>query len=105
VVLASTTISNDSGGFAAALAWIGEHAPDRGSSWSIARRFNDRYAAGAGVFFPPDALLTRAPALLGTDGTKMSKSRRNTIDLCASEDQTAQLLRRAKTDAERNITY
>lgn len=66
---------------------------------------NDRYAAGADVFSPPDALLTRAPTLLGTDGTKMSKSRRNTIDLRATEDQTAQLLRRAKTDAERHITY
>ena len=82
-----------------------DQLPHLETTRSIARRFNDRYAAGADVFSPPDALLTRAPALRGTDGTKMSKSRRNTIDLRATEDQTAQLLRRAKTDAERNITY
>jgi tryptophanyl-tRNA synthetase len=71
----------------------------------IARRFNERYAAGAAVFHEPDALLTSAPVLLGTDGTKMSKSRGNAIELRASEDQTAQLIRRAKTDAQRSITY
>jgi len=43
----------------------------------IARRFNDRY--GQPVFPVPDALLSAAPLLLGTDGTKMSKSRGNTI--------------------------
>ena len=72
---------------------------------SIARRFNDRYAAGASVFPEPDALLTSAPVLLGTDGAKMSKSRGNAIELCATEDGTARLVRRAKTDAERTITY
>src|SRR6202012_3030238 len=42
----------------------------------IARRFNERY----GPVFPlPDALLSAAPLLLGTDGTKMSKSRGNAI--------------------------
>ncbi len=71
----------------------------------IARRFNERYAAGATVFPEPDALLTSAPTLLGTDGTKMSKSRGNAIELCASADQTAQLIRRTKTDAQRTITY
>jgi tryptophanyl-tRNA synthetase len=71
----------------------------------IARRFNERYAAGAAVFPEPDALLTNAPVLLGTDGTKMSKSRGNAIELRASEDQTAQLIRRAKTDPQRTITY
>jgi tryptophanyl-tRNA synthetase len=71
----------------------------------IARRFNERYAAGATVFPEPDALLTSAPVLLGTDGTKMSKSRGNAIELRASEDQTAQLIRRAKTDPQRTITY
>jgi tryptophanyl-tRNA synthetase len=59
----------------------------------IARRFNERYAAGATVFPEPDALLTSAPVLLGTDGTKMSKSRGNAIELHAGEDQTAQLIR------------
>src|ERR1700733_9744730 len=68
----------------------------------IARRFNRRYA---GVFPVPDALLSAAPLLLGIDGTKMSKSRGNTIPLSASADETARLIRGAKTDAQRHITY
>ncbi|MEV4561098.1 tryptophan--tRNA ligase [Kitasatospora sp. NPDC049285] len=69
---------------------------------TVARRFNDRY----GTLFPePQALLSRAPLLLGTDGTKMSKSRANAIALGATEDQTARLLRGAVTDADRHITY
>ena len=72
---------------------------------TIARRFNDRYAAGASVFGEPDALLTSAPVLLGTDGAKMSKSRGNTIDLRASADETARLIASAKSDTERTITY
>jgi tryptophanyl-tRNA synthetase len=71
----------------------------------IARRFNERYAAGRTIFREPDALLTAAPVLLGTDGAKMSKSRANTIALRDDEDRTAALLRRAKTDSERTITY
>jgi tryptophanyl-tRNA synthetase len=71
----------------------------------IARRFNERYASGTPIFREPDALLTAAPVLLGTDGTKMSKSRGNTIALSDDEDRTAALLRRAKTDSERTITY
>ncbi len=69
----------------------------------IARRFNDRF--GEPVFPVPDALLSAAPLLLGTDGSKMSKSRGNTIPLAASADETARLLRGAKTDSERLITY
>src|SRR6201986_4679834 len=69
----------------------------------IARRFNDRY--GQPVFPVPDALLSAAPLLLGTDGTKMSKSRGNTIPLSASADETARLIRGATTDAQRHITY
>lgn len=72
---------------------------------TIARRFNDRYAGDEAVFPEPDALLTSAPALLGIDGTKMSKSRGNAIALGATEDETARLLRRATTDSERVITY
>ncbi|MFE4795407.1 tryptophan--tRNA ligase [Streptomyces sp. NPDC056708] len=69
---------------------------------TVARRFNERY----GVVFPePDALLSAAPLLLGTDGTKMSKSRGNSIALGATADETARLIRGAKTDAERHITY
>lgn len=57
------------------------------------------------MFREPDALLTDAPVLLGTDGTKMSKSKGNTIDLRCTEDETARLIRRAKTDTDRTITY
>ena len=72
---------------------------------TIARRFNDRYGNGTAVFPQPDALLSSAPLLLGTDGTKMSKSRGNAISLAADADETARLLKRAKTDSERHITY
>jgi len=68
----------------------------------IARRFNERFGP---VFGVPDALLSAAPLLLGTDGTKMSKSRGNTIPLAASADETARIIRGAQTDAERHISY
>jgi tryptophanyl-tRNA synthetase len=68
----------------------------------IARRFNERY----GPIFPvPDALLSAAPLLLGTDGGKMSKSRGNAIALRASADETAALIRTAKTDSVRRVSY
>ncbi|WHM37847.1 tryptophan--tRNA ligase [Streptomyces sp. BPTC-684] len=69
---------------------------------TIARRFNDRYGH---VFPEPEALLSAAPLLLGTDGTKMSKSRSNSVPLSATADETAALIRRATTDADRRITY
>jgi tryptophanyl-tRNA synthetase len=69
---------------------------------TIARRFNDRYAP---VFPEPEALLSAAPLLLGTDGTKMSKSRGNAIRLGATADETARLIRGAKTDGDRHLTY
>jgi tryptophanyl-tRNA synthetase len=72
---------------------------------AIARRFNQRYAAGHSVFPQPEALLSEVPLLLGTDGTKMSKSRGNAIALAASADETARLIRGAKTDSDRHITY
>lgn len=69
---------------------------------TVARRFNERY----GPLFPePEALLSAAPLLLGTDGTKMSKSRANSLALSADEDATARLIKGATTDAERHITY
>lgn len=72
----------------------------------IARRFNERFAAGMQIFPEPQALLSAAPTLLGLDGgQKMSKSRNNAIMLCASEDETAALIKKAKTDADRNIGY
>ncbi len=72
---------------------------------TIARRFNERYAPGRPYFPVPDALLSDAPLLLGVDGRKMSKSRRNAIALAASEDETARLIRGARTDGQRRISY
>lgn len=72
---------------------------------TIARRFNSRYSPGRPYFPEPEGLLSEAPLILGLDGTKMSKSRANAIALAASEDDTAQLIRKAKTDAEHEITY
>ena len=72
---------------------------------TIARRFNERYSPDVPYFPEPEALLSRAPLLLGLDGRKMGKSRGNSIPLAASADETARLIRAAKTDSERQITY
>jgi tryptophanyl-tRNA synthetase len=82
-----------------------DQLPHLEATRSIARRFNERYAGGREVFAEPEALLSSAPLLLGTDGTKMSKSAGNAIALGAGEDETARLIRSAKTDAQRRITY
>lgn len=72
----------------------------------IARRFNHRYGSPSHPVFPePEALLSAAPLLLGTDGAKMSKSRDNAVALSATADETARLIRGARTDADRHITY
>lgn len=71
----------------------------------IARRFNDRYGQGETVLAEPEALLSAAPLLLGTDGAKMSKSAGNAVPLRADEDETARLIRSARTDPERMISY
>ena len=56
-----------------------------------ARRFNRDFGA---TFPEPEALLGRAPRLVGTDGTaKMSKSRGNTIDLRDSAETVARKVR------------
>ena len=58
------------------------------------------------VFPEPAALLSKTPLIKGLDGNqKMSKSRNNAIMLCNTEDETAALIKKAKTDAERHITY
>jgi tryptophanyl-tRNA synthetase len=72
---------------------------------AIARRFNSRYAAGQSVFSEPEALLSEVPLLLGTDGTKMSKSKGNVINLRDTADETAERIRLARTDSERHITF
>ncbi|WP_434056374.1 tryptophan--tRNA ligase [Georgenia sunbinii] len=74
----------------------------------IARRFDERYGRSnpaEPVFPAPEALLSAAPLLLGTDGQKMSKSKGNTIEIGMDADATAKKLKRAVTDADRNITF
>jgi tryptophanyl-tRNA synthetase len=71
----------------------------------IARRFNQRYSPDRPFFPEPDALLSEAPVILGIDGQKMSKSRRNAVALGATDDETARLIRRARTDSDPRITY
>src|SRR3954469_23344690 len=73
---------------------------------TIARRFNERYGAGGACFAEPEALLSAAPRLLGLDGArKMGKSAGNAIALRATADETAALIRRARTDADRRIVF
>jgi tryptophanyl-tRNA synthetase len=72
---------------------------------SVARRFNERYDHGKSFFPIPEALLSAAPNLLGTDGQKMAKSRANSIPLSATADETARRLKRAKTDSLRYVSY
>ena len=71
----------------------------------IARRFNQRYSPDEPFFPEPEALLSDAPRLLGIDARKMSKSRNNAIAIGATEDETVRLIRGAKTDSNRHITY
>jgi tryptophanyl-tRNA synthetase len=73
---------------------------------TIARRFNEKFSPKKPVFPEPQALLSKTPSILGLDGSqKMSKSRGNAIMLSATEDETAALIKKAKTDGERVITY
>lgn len=75
----------------------------------IANRFNKKFCSDIGkepIFPEPQALLSNAPMISGLDGNqKMSKSRGNAILLSATEDETAKLIKKAKTDQDRNITY
>ncbi|MGW5240224.1 tryptophan--tRNA ligase [Monashia sp. NPDC004114] len=72
---------------------------------AIARRFNARYAGGQSVFAEPEALLSDVPLLLGTDGTKMAKSKGNVINLRDTADETEARIRSARTDSERRVTF
>lgn len=76
---------------------------------TIASRFNKKFCTDTGkepVFPLPEVLLSKTPMILGLDGSqKMSKSRGNAIMLSATEDETAKLIKKAKTDQDRNITY
>ena len=68
----------------------------------IARRFNERYGR---VFPEPHGLLTDAVEIPGLDGRKMSKSYGNAISLSLTAEETAKLIKKSKTDADRMITY
>jgi tryptophanyl-tRNA synthetase len=71
---------------------------------AIARKFNARYDAS--VFPEPFGLLSEAPLILGLDGNqKMSKSRNNSIAIKSTADETQRMIKTAKTDSERLITY
>jgi tryptophanyl-tRNA synthetase len=68
----------------------------------IARRFNGFYPLHEGTVFPePQALLTPAAKLPGTDGRKMSKSYGNTIMLTDPESVVRQKLKTMVTDPAR----
>ena len=69
---------------------------------TIVRRFTARYGP---CFTEPEALLSEAPVVLGTDGRKMAKSRGNAIEIRATADETVRAIRSARTDADRTITY
>jgi tryptophanyl-tRNA synthetase len=71
----------------------------------VARRFNERFSPKQPLFPVPDALLSDLPVVLGTDGQKMSKSRGNSIMLKMTPEETAKVIKGAKTDADRNIAY
>ncbi|WP_433936567.1 tryptophan--tRNA ligase [Sorangium cellulosum] len=73
---------------------------------TITRRFNERFASKKAVFPEPQPLLSKTPVVLGLDGSqKMSKSRNNAVLLSATADETAGLIKKAKTDSERVITW
>jgi tryptophanyl-tRNA synthetase len=65
----------------------------------IARRFNSLYKKE--LFPSPDAILTKAPRLLGLDGRKMSKSYDNTIGLSDSAETIKKKTQAMFTDPKR----
>ena len=74
----------------------------------VARRFDERYGRvdpTRPVFPQAEALLSKAASVLGLDGTKMSKSKGNVIELGMDAATTAKLIKRAVTDSDRMITY
>ncbi len=69
---------------------------------TIARRFNERYAQ---VFPEPEGVLSDVVEVPGLDGRKMSKSYGNGIALSMTAEETARLIKKSPTDADRNITF
>ena len=75
-------------------------------TWSRPASWRAASTSGTAPRFPePDALLSEATLILGLDGTKMSKSKGNVIELRMTADETAKKLKGAKTDSDRVITY
>jgi len=71
---------------------------------TIAKRFNTKF--NTNLFPEPIGLLSDSPMILGLDGNqKMSKSRNNSIMIKSTEDETYKLIKTAKTDSERHITF
>ncbi|MDR3268670.1 MAG: tryptophan--tRNA ligase [Tannerella sp.] len=71
---------------------------------AIARKFNAKY--NTPIFKEPFGLLSETPIILGLDGNqKMSKSRNNSIAIKSTAEETRQMIKTAKTDSERFITY
>ncbi len=64
----------------------------------VARRFNNLYRT---VFPEPDGLLSKFPAIPGTDGRKMSKSYNNDIKLADTPELTAKKLKGMITDPQK----
>ena len=74
----------------------------------VARRFDERYGRvdpARPIFPQAEALLSKAASVLGLDGTKMSKSKGNVIEIGMDADTTAKLIKKAVTDSDRFITY
>jgi tryptophanyl-tRNA synthetase len=70
----------------------------------IAKRFNTKF--NKNIFTEPVALFTDTPTILGLDGIqKMSKSRNNSIMIKSTADETVKLIKSAKTDSSRYISY
>lgn len=85
---------------------VGEdQLPHLETTRTVARRFNQRYSPAQPYFPEPEALLAPSSTVLGSDGAKMSKSRGNALELRASEAETVEFFKRARTDADRVITY
>ena len=72
----------------------------------IARRFNNKFCNGKEILKEPVALLSDVPSLVGLDGKqKMSKSRNNSIMLKSTREEIINVVKKATTDSDRNITY
>ena len=67
----------------------------------IVRRFNHIYGGGEELFPEPKAALTEAPALLGIDNRKMSKSYGNAIELGADAETIEKMVSQMITDPEK----